>query len=155
MSLLNSILSISIAFYLRYDLLFLDRLGTHCLEFFFGLLRGFSDGVDGWERFYRTVCKTILEQRFLSELNIEITIKHRANLARVEINEYLDDEGFEKVTKYLHETAKELFKCLNNFNSKSHMNSIIQKLKKWVNDNAEFPKPNKMRESNFRSENNC
>lgn len=114
--LLNSILSILIAFYLRYDSLCLDRLGTHCLEFFFGLLRGFSDGVDGWERFYRTVCKTILAQRFLCELNIETTIKHRANLAGVEINEYLDDDEFEKVTKEAHETAKELFKCLNTFN---------------------------------------
>ena len=45
-------------------------------------------------------------------LNDFSRIKYRANLAGVEINEYLDDEEFEKVTKEAHETAKELFKLI-------------------------------------------
>lgn len=43
---MNTILAILIAFNMEYESICLDRFGTHCLELFFGLIRGFSKGVD-------------------------------------------------------------------------------------------------------------
>ena len=40
--LMNTIICIIIAMFFGFDSLCLDRLGTHCLELFFGLIRGFS-----------------------------------------------------------------------------------------------------------------
>ena len=48
---INSIMTILIALNMDYDSLCLYRFGTNCLELFFGLIRGFSKCVDGWDKF--------------------------------------------------------------------------------------------------------
>lgn len=63
--LMNTILCIIIAIFYGFDSLCLDRFGTHCLELFFGLVRGFSKGIDGWPTFYRTIGKTIMAHQSL------------------------------------------------------------------------------------------
>ena len=142
--LLNTILSILIAIHLKYDSVCLDRLGTHCLEFFFGLVRGFSNNVYGWDRFYRTVCKTVFAQDFLNELGILPTIKHRANLAGVVIDTNIEDEDFKKATQEAYVTAENLFTILKSSKKEAHSNSEFKKFDKWLNDmSIHFPDPEK------------
>lgn len=109
---INSIMAILIALNMDYDSLCLDRFGTHCLELFFGLIRGFSKGVDGWDRFYSTVGKTIMAQEALEKLGIAPNIKHRMNLAGVIITDHLQKEQFSEIYSNTNIMAKELFKYL-------------------------------------------
>lgn len=110
--LMNTILAIIVAIYLGYDTLCLDRHGTHCLELFFGLIRGFSKGIDGWATFYRTVAKTLMSQDSLSQLKIDPSIKHRANLVGVVISEHLDESIFSNLSSDALTMAKDLFRFL-------------------------------------------
>lgn len=112
--LMNTLLSIIIAFYNDYDSLCFNRLGTHCLELFFFLIRGFSKGADGLPTFYRTMGKTIMVQDSLSKLNTKTKIKHRANLAGVVVTGILDISVFHKISFEAFETAKSLFAFLIN-----------------------------------------
>lgn len=139
--LLNTLISIIIAFYNDYESLCLDRLGTHCLELFFGLIRGFSKGVDGWPTFYRTVGKTIMAQDSLSKLNIKTEIKHRANLAGVVITDHLDIALFPRISFEASETAKSLFRFLLNENDYSY---LVSNFFNWVFEMSKyFPSPKK------------
>ena len=143
--LMNSILSILIAIYLKFDPLCLDRLGTHCLEFFFGLIRGFSNGIDGWEKFYKTVCKTVIAQEFLDDLDISPVINNRANLAGVVINEFIeDDEEFSLIANEAYTKALNLFAELKIIESEEESNLEFNDLGKWLeNIDIHYPDPEK------------
>lgn len=137
---MNTILAILIAFNMEYESICLDRFGTHCLELFFGLIRGFSKGVDGWERFYSTVGKTVLADEYLENLGISPIIKHRMNLAGVCITDHLDKAQFSEIYKNAHIMAKELFESL--FTAKYNIESeSFSKFKAWLNEmSIYFPK---------------
>lgn len=139
--LMNTLLSIIIALCSGYDSLCLDRLGTHCIELFFGLIRGFSKGVDGWDTFYRTIGKTIMAQESLNELNIKPVIKHRANLAGVVITDKFDMSLLQKISSDAFQTAKDLFNYLTTSNN---IKNILNRFQRWLNSMAPyFPSPKK------------
>ena len=127
--LMNTIICISLAIFFGFDSLCLDLLTPHYLELFFGLVRGFSKGIDGWETFYRTIGKTIMTEQSLNELNINPLIKHRANLAGIIINYTLDEKLFSQLSFDALRTAQGLFQYLLNRNDTSH---IVYNFNNWI-----------------------
>jgi hypothetical protein len=62
-----------------------SRIGTHCLENFFGLVRRQSFGDDQYTVVSRIIAKTTLVASMMQELGLQIVHRHRENFGGVEI----------------------------------------------------------------------
>lgn len=76
---LNTILTIIISIQ-KHVLLKLSRVGTHCLECFFGLVRLACHGNHNLANILRSIAKSIFIKNELIKINEEVTIKGRDNL---------------------------------------------------------------------------
>ena len=88
---INTVIGVAIALKLDQEDIGLERVGTHCLECFFGYMRMCAQGNNTSDRAIRSAIKSILIAQYSRDIDYLVHIQTRINTGGVKINAELEE----------------------------------------------------------------